>query len=35
MEWLVPDREMEVTPPDGYVLSFVTFHKHGFVTPSH
>ena len=23
------------SPPDGYVVSFAHFHKHGFTTPAH
>ena len=29
VEWLVPGREDAPTLPDGYVISFAPFHKHG------
>ena len=35
MEWIVPSGEDEPSPPDGYVVSFVPFHEHGFMTPPH
>ena len=35
MEWIVPGGEDAPSPPDGYVVSFVPFHEHGFMTPPH
>ena len=34
-EWLVPGREDASASPDGYVVSFALFHKHGLVVPPH
>jgi hypothetical protein len=34
-EWLVPDNENELMPPDGYVVSFIPFHERGLATPLH
>ena len=34
-EWLLLDEEDWPSPPDGYVVSFAHFHKHGFMTPTH
>ena len=34
-EWLVPGREDAASPPDGYVISFVPFHKRGLMVPPH
>ena len=34
-EWLLPGEEDLLSPHDGYVVSFVHFHEHGFATPSH
>jgi hypothetical protein len=31
----VPVDEEVLMPPDGYVVSFVPFHEHGLVVPSH
>ena len=35
IEWLVPSQEDTPAPPDGYVVSFMPFHEHGLVVPSH
>ena len=35
MEWLVPDHEDALAPPDDYVASFVLFHEHGLAVPPH
>lgn len=35
MEWRAPGREQSPSPPEGYVVSFVAFHLHGFGMPSH
>jgi hypothetical protein len=29
-EWLAPRDKEELTPPAGYVVSFVSFHERGF-----
>jgi len=34
-EWLLPSEEEMPSLPDGYVVSFVHFHEHGFTTPAH
>ena len=34
-EWLVPGREDAPTPPDGYVISFVSFHERELTVPPH
>ena len=34
-EWRLPGKEDVPSPPDGYVVSFVRFHEHGFATPAH
>jgi hypothetical protein len=34
-EWIVPDNEDEPMSPDGYVVSFVPFHKRGLAMPLH
>ena len=34
-EWLLPGEDELPSPLDGYVVSFVHFHEHGFATPSH
>ena len=34
-EWLVPDREDAPAPPDGYVVSFTSFHERGLAVPPH
>jgi len=34
-EWLVPGREEGPAPPDGYIISFVLFHKHGLTVSPH
>ena len=31
-EWLLPGKEDLTSPPNGYVVSFVHFHEHGFAT---
>lgn len=33
-EWLVPRDEEEPNPPEGYVVSFISFHERGFGVPS-
>jgi hypothetical protein len=33
MEWLMPDSEEALVPPDGYVMSFTPFHECGLMTP--
>jgi hypothetical protein len=33
-EWMVPPSEATLTPPAGYVLSFVSFHERGFGVPA-
>jgi len=35
MEWIVPNNEDALTPPDGYVISFVPFHERGLAIPPH
>ena len=35
MEWLVPDHEDVLMPPDGYIVSFVPFHECRFTIPPH
>ena len=35
MEWIIPGGEDALSPPDGYIISFVPFHERGFVTPPH
>jgi hypothetical protein len=35
MEWLVLESEDAPALPDGYVISFAPFHKHGLVSPPH
>ena len=34
-EWRLPDEEDVLSPPYGYVISFVHFHERGFATPAH
>ena len=34
-EWLLLGEEDVPSPPDGYVVSFVHFHEHGFATSAH
>ena len=34
-EWLLPDDEDSLSPPDGYVVSFTHFHERGLTTPAH
>ena len=34
MEWIVPSNESRPSPPDGYMVSFVSFHEHGFGVPA-
>ena len=31
-EWLLPNEEDLVSPPDGYMVSFAHFHERGFAT---
>jgi hypothetical protein len=33
-EWMVPPSGADLTPPQGYVLSFVSFHERGFGVPA-
>jgi hypothetical protein len=33
-EWMVPSSGADLTPPPGYVLSFVSFHERGFGVPA-
>jgi hypothetical protein len=35
MVWLMPGCEEASAPPDGYVVSFVPFHKREVMTPPH
>jgi hypothetical protein len=35
LEWVVPSDEDAPAPPDGYVISFVPFHKHGPAVSPH
>ena len=35
VEWLVPDREDALAPPNGYVVSFVPFHERRLAVPPH
>ena len=35
MEWLVPSHKEVPMPPDGYIVSFVPFHKRGLAIPPH
>jgi hypothetical protein len=32
-EWMVPGSEADLTPPPGYVVSFIPFHERGFGMP--
>jgi hypothetical protein len=34
-EWVIPNNEDEPMPPDGYVISFISFHERGLATPPH
>jgi hypothetical protein len=34
-EWVIPDNEHEMMPPDGYVVSFIPFHECGLAMPPH
>jgi hypothetical protein len=34
-EWLLPDMDDSPTPPAGYAVSFIHFHKQGFTSPVH
>jgi hypothetical protein len=34
-EWIIPDNEDEPMSPDGYVISFIPFHKRGLAMPPH
>lgn len=34
-EWLAPGNEGSPSPPDGYVVSFMAYHTHGFSMPAH
>jgi hypothetical protein len=34
LEWMAPASEADPTPPLGYVVSFVSFHKQGFGVPA-
>jgi hypothetical protein len=33
LEWVVPGDEEVSAPPDGYVVSFTSFHERGLVVP--
>ena len=35
MEWLVPSHEEVSMSPDGYIISFASFHECGLVIPPH
>jgi hypothetical protein len=35
MEWILPGDEETSLPPDCYIISFMHFHKHGLVIPTH
>ena len=35
MEFIIPGGKDEPSPPDDYVVSFIPFHEHRFVTPPH
>ena len=35
MEWLVPGHEEVPMPPDGYIVFFMPFHKHGLTIVPH
>jgi len=35
MEWIIPSGEDVPSPLDGYIVSFIPFHEHGFMTPPH
>jgi hypothetical protein len=32
-EWIVPSNEDEPVVPDGYVVLFMHFHRHGLASP--
>ena len=32
-EWIAPSGEPEPRPRDGYIMSFVSFHKRGLILP--
>jgi hypothetical protein len=34
-KWVIPNNEDEPMLPDGYVISFVPFHKRGLAMPPH
>jgi hypothetical protein len=34
-EWLLPEDHDSPVPPDGYFISFVSFHKRGLAAPPH
>ena len=34
-EWLLPSEEDVPSTPNGYVISFMRFHKWGLATPAH
>jgi hypothetical protein len=34
-EWVIPNNEDEPMPPDGYVISLISFHERGLATPPH
>jgi len=34
-EWRLPSEEDVLSLPDGYIISFMCFHEHGFATPTH
>jgi len=35
MEWLVLGHKKVLMPPDGYIISFMTFHDRGLTIPPH
>jgi hypothetical protein len=35
MEWILPGDEETLSPPDGYVISFMHFHERGLTILAH
>ena len=35
MEWIIPSGKDVPSPLDGYIVSFIPFHEHGFTAPTH
>jgi hypothetical protein len=33
-KWMAPGSEADLTPPPGYVVSFIPFHERGFGMPA-